>query len=156
MGNIQEFFKNPLSVMMAFFLMLFVVKEVFELWKWYKGRADDYHKSESAKEDFIAKVNVLEDEFIKSAETMADIKKTLLALHERLDNYEEDRKQDFVVSSRATLYQLYETLKDKDELTLSEYETFCNLGEKYLSSGGNGAFRNKIIPEIQCKPIKDD
>lgn len=79
-----------------------------------------------------------------------------MALHDRLDQYEEDRKQDFVVSSRATLYQLYEDFKGKDELTLSEYETFCNLADKYLSSGGNGAFRNKIIPEIQGKSIKDD
>ena len=156
MGSLSEFFKSPLNITVSFFLALFVIKELFELWKWYKGRADEYHKKESDKEDFKAKVEVLEEEFNKSMSAMADIKKTLLALHDRLDKYEEGRKEDFVVSSRATLYQLYDEMNDKDELSISEFETFNNLADRYLANGGNGVFKNKIIPEIQGKPIKDD
>ena len=45
---------------------------------------------------------------------------------------------------------------NKNELSLSEFETFNNLAERNLSNGGNGVFKNKIIPEIIAKPIKDD
>ena len=157
MGNaMKEFFANPLNVMMAFFIMLFVIKELFELFKWYKGRADDYHREQSNKEDFVEKVNKLEKDFKDTAQLMFDIQKTLDALHNRLDEYELGRKEDFVVSSRSTLYQLYNELDDKDELSISEFETFSNLADRYLENGGNGVFKNKIIPEIQSKSIKDD
>ncbi len=156
MGTLSEFFKNPAGVIMAFFLMLFIIKEVFELWKWYKGRADDYHKSKSEKEDFEEKVNHLEADVLNTTKLMVDIQNTLEALHKRLDEYETDRREDFVVSSRATLYRLYDEFNPREELSLSEFETFSNLADRYLANGGNGVFRNKIIPEIREKPIKDD
>ena len=156
MKAFQEFFSNPLNILMSFAIMLFVIKEAGDLLKWYKGKADDYHKTESKKEDAEEEVNKLKRDLVEFQQVMYDIKKTLNALHRRLDENETCRKEDFVVSSRATLFQLYEDFKDKEDLTLSEYETFNNLADRYLADGGNGVFRHKIIPEIQEKKIMDN
>ena len=156
MKEFQEFFSNPLNILMSFFIMLFVIQKGGELFKWFKGRADDYHKNESKKEDSEEEVSKLKKDFVESQQVMYDIKKALSALHRRLDEYEICRKEDFVVSSRATLFRLYEDFKDKEELTLSEYETFNNLADRYLADGGNGVFRHKIIPEMQAKSINDN
>lgn len=156
MGTIQGFFDNPVTLLLSFCVMLYVIKEAITLYKWYKDRADDYHHRQAHSEGFEAKVDALEKSIAEQGKTLVEINKTLTAVHTRLDEYETDRKEDFIVSSRATLYQLYEDLSSKEELTLSEYETFTNLADKYLAKGGNGVFRNKIIPQIKNMKIKDE
>lgn len=146
---ISEFFANPVNVMMAFFLMLFVIKEAFDLFKWYKGRVDEYRAKENKRDDFEKRVDTLEN-------GMKEVNDSIKELTKKIDEYEVMRKDYSVAQSRATLFQLYEAFKDKDDLTLSEYETFNNLAECYLADGGNGVFRHKIIPEIQEKKVTDN
>ncbi len=153
---ISEFFANPLNVMMAFILMLFVIKEAVDLLKWYKGRVDEYRTKENKKDKFEERVDALENGMVEIKESIKVLTDDVGRLKDDIDNYESGRKSYFVAQSRATLFQLYEDFKDKEELTLSEYETFNNLADKYLEGGGNGVFRHKIIPEIRDKRVTDN
>lgn len=146
---VSEFFANPVNVMMAFFLMLFVIKELFDLYKWYKGRVDEYRAKQNRKDEFEKRVDTLES-------GMKEVTASIKEMMKKIDDYEVIRKEYSIAQSRATLFQLYEEFKDKEDLTLSEYETFSNLADRYLADGGNGVFRHKIIPEIEAKKVTDN
>ena len=78
------------------------------------------------------------------------------ARKEQMEKLEEERKKDTVSNSRAWLFQLYENLKDRETLTMNEYETFNALAERYIAAGGNSVFRDKLIPAILSIPIDEE
>ena len=156
MGIIERVLENPAPTILYLFIAIYAIKELYELFKWYKGRADDYHGSRKADEDFHQQVCDIACTSKEHTETLDKIGKALEGINDRLDKAEVERKADTIANSRATLLNLYEVLKGKDTLTVSEYETFNSVSERYLAAGGNSVFRDKIIPEIQKKPIDDD
>ncbi len=156
MGYFEKFLENPVSVILAVVLAVYVIKEGYELFKWWKNRADDYHGSRKADEDFhkqVCEIACTSEEHSKALKKIGD---ALEGINERLDRAEQERKEDTIANSRATLLHLYDNLKSKDSLTVSEYETFNSVSERYLAAGGNSVFRDKIIPEIRGKQIDDD
>ena len=175
MNFFERFLTDPVGVVVVVVLVLYLIKEAYGLWKWYKDRADDYHKDKSEDEDFRQRVCDIACTSEKHTETLEKISSALDGIIGRLETLEKhhdedmkkeaeerqkdrkeaekERKQDTVAIARAWLFRLYEELKDKPELTMAEYETFDDLANRYLSAGGNSVFRNKIIPEIRSKQI---
>lgn len=165
MTYIKEFLENPTGLSVSFFVVIMAIKELYELYKWVRGRADDYHHTLSEDEDFHEQVCNMTCTTQRHTQALENIGTSLDQINDRLDSIEKnsieaderaekERKADIVANGRATLYHLYETFKEKDTLTTSEYETFKNVADRYLEAGGNGAFKNKIIPDIENKPIK--
>jgi len=153
MSNIKDMLANPVAILLGFFIVLLVIKELYEIVKWWKDRADGYHNIKNAKEDFRQQVCEIACTSEKHTETLIKISESLDGINERLDKAEQHRKKDTIASGRATLYHLYEKLRDKDTISLSEYETFDDVANRYLGAGGNSVFRDKIIPEIRNKPV---
>lgn len=166
MGYLEQVLQNPVGIIISFFLVLFLIKELYGLYRWYKDREDDLYTNRTNDAEFHKQVNEIASTSEKHTKALEDISQSLIKINERLDDMEKasreadelaekERKADIVANGRATLYHLYEMLKDKPTLTLSEYETFKDISSRYLEAGGNGAFRNKIIPEIENKQVSD-
>ena len=151
---------QPVAVVLGLWLLVKAAKELLEHVDWWKNRANSHIEKTKAKEEEKEKIEqqVCEIACIseKHTETLAQIGTALKGINDRLDKAEEERKQDTVANSRATLLSLYDKLKDKETLTVSEYDAFTAVADRYLAAGGNKTFKNKIIPEIQSKPLDDD
>ena len=77
------------------------------------------------------------------------------SLNKRLDDMAVENRKTSVAQARSILYQLASEFEKKDHISTAEYETFTNLSEIYIKNGGNSVFKNKIIPTIEAKPIRD-
>lgn len=167
MSDLQAIFDNPLSVIGGFFIVVFAIQKLYELGVWIKARLDDYHGEVKKKEDIDEEreklkkqVEEISEISSKHTETLTELTKAIESMNEniskRLDRIEEKAVQDQVISDRATIYHLYETLIDREYLTIAENECFENVANRYMANGGNGAFRQNIIPSIIRKPVKDE
>ena len=150
---------QPVAVVLGLWILLKAAKELLEYFDWWQGRAKSHFEKTKAKEEEKAKIEQQVCDIActseKHTETLAQIGNALDGINKRLDKAEEERKQDTVANSRATLLSLYDKLKDKETLTVSEYDAFAAVADRYLAAGGNKTFKNKIIPEIQNIPIED-
>ena len=156
MGHFEQIMENPALVILSVLLVIYAIKEGYELFNWWKARADGYHKIKSEKEDFHQQVNEIACTSKEHTEALGKIKDALEGINQRLDKTEEERREDTVANARVWLYRLYEELKDKPAITMNEYETFSDLANRYLAAGGNSVFKDKIIPEILAKPVDED
>ena len=148
--------EQPLTVALTVWLLMKAVRELADHIQWWKEKAKGYHEKESQKEDFEQKVCDIACTSEEHTKALTQIGEALEGINKRLDEAENERKQDTVANSRATLYHLYETLKDKPSLTVSEYDTFSAVAERYIAAGGNKTFKNKLIPEILNKHVDED
>lgn len=153
METFERIAADPVIIIVALLLIAYGIKELHSLIMWWKARGDEYHGSRTEKENFRQQVCDIACTSEAHTQTLQKISDSLDKINERLDHAEEERKGDMVASGRATLYHLYETLKDRDTITMSEYETFNSVATRYLKAGGNSVFKDKIIPEITQKPI---
>lgn len=154
--NIQTVF----TVVIGLWVIFMAGKEILEHFDWWKNRADKFNKKKSdekqEKIDFEQKVCDIACTSEKHTETLAQIGEALDGINKRLDDMENERKEDIIANGRATMYHLYEEMKDKEALTTSDYETFNAIATRYLEAGGNAVFKDKIIPEIYAKPVDND
>lgn len=155
MTFIEKVAGSPLTIILAFLVALFAIKEIYEIVMWWKSRADGYHKYKSDKEDFEQKVCDIACTSEKHTEALEKISDCLDRIDGRLEKAEEDRKSDLIANGRATLYHLYEKLKDSDTISPSAYETVKEISRRYLAAGGNSIMKDKIIPELLSKKMED-
>lgn len=155
MSELKELLSNPVQLIMTIVLMIVVGEWCWNKYKFLKSRADDYYSKRVAEDNFHADVQNVNQIVDEHTQMFENINSQLQRMNERLDDIEKQRDKDFVVSARTSLYQLYEILKDREYLTMSEYEAFDKLAQRYLDKKGNGMFKNVIIPTILDKPVKD-
>ena len=176
MNYFQQILENPILVILSVMLVIYAIKEGYELFKWWKSRAQDYHKAESNKEDFVEQVkqitvmsqdnaqalsrisSMVEGTNDRLAKAVADRNKILAEMEARLKDeiarIDQERRGDISATGRILLYQFYEKLKDKDEITAGELEAFNAIAERCIEAGVNGVFKGKIIPFIRSKPVE--
>lgn len=87
--------------------------------------------------------------------TLINVQQTLMNINTTLGNIEIERKRDTVAQGRASLYDLYNKLKDKEELTLGEHEVVSDVFARYEHAGGNGTFK-KLSKILLDKPLAKD
>ena len=155
MSELKELLSNPVQVIITVVMLIVVGEWLFNKWKFLKGRADDYYSKRKADDSFHANADKVNQIVSEHTQMFENINTQLTEMNKRLDDIEQQRDKDFVVNARTSLYQLYEVLKDRDYLTMSEYEAFDKLAQRYLDKKGNGMFKNVIIPSILEKPVKD-
>lgn len=166
MNYITEILNNPIGIAATLVTVIFAAMEIQRIVLWIKGLLDGYHREQSQDEDFHSKVDRIATVTSEHTEALNGITATLLKINDRLDlmdrttnerfdSFEAERKADVQATSRASLYQLYNEFADYETLTPSQYETFHDLAERYVQSGGNSAFKNYIIPLIEGKPVSD-
>lgn len=176
MSVFERIINDPALFALSVLVAIYAVKEGYELFKWWKNRADDYHGKKSEDEDFHKKVadiaaatednaaalkrigkalDRIDDGQSKAEEEhkrdIADMEKRL---NEKMASLNDERKSDLAATGRILLYQFYEKLKDKPEITAGELEAFNAIAERCIKAGVNGVFRGKIIPFIQAKAVE--
>ena len=155
MGYIEQILSNPIGVVMTILIVILALMELEKILKWIKGKFEGYHKIKTTDEDFHKKVDNLAVAHQENVKLLQKIDESVNKINERLDFVEEERKLDTQASLRATLYRLYENLKDEDSLTSTQYEVFHDAAQRYLNAGGNAVFKNKIIPFMESKWLGD-
>ena len=155
MGYIEQILSNPIGIVMTILIVILALMELEKILKWIKGKFEGYHKIKTTDEDFHKKVDDLATAHQENVKLLQKIDESVNKINERLDFVEEERKLDTQASLRATLYRLYESLKDEDSLTSTQYEVFHDAAQRYLNAGGNSVFKHKIIPFMENKCIKD-
>lgn len=156
MSEIMKLLENPTSTVTTILFVLVAVKFTIDLINWYKTKFRERHQDINAEEKFHDEVTHIACVSQEHTEALVKIGEALEGINRRLDDAEEQRRQNMIANGRATLFNLYNEFKGKPELSLSEYETFNEVAAQYLEAGGNSIFRDKIIPEILRKPIKDE
>lgn len=154
MGYIEQILSNPIGIVMTILIVILALMELEKILKWIKGKFEGYHKIKTTDEDFHKKVDDLAVAHQENVKLLQKIDESVNKINERLDFVEEERKLDTQASLRATLYRLYESLKDEDSLTSSQYEVFHDAAQRYLNAGGNSVFKKKIIPFMESKPVE--
>ena len=154
MTFIEKVTASPVTIILAFLVVLFAIKEIYEIFMWWKSRADGYHKYKSDKEDFEQKVCDIACTSEQHTETLKKISDCLDRIDSRLEKAEEERKEDIIASGRATLFNLDEKLGDKDTISASAYETVSAISTRYLRAGGNSIMKDKIIPKLLSKKVE--
>ncbi len=154
MGYIEQILSNPIGIVMTILIVILALMELEKILKWIKGKFEGYHKIKTTDEDFHKKVDDLAVAHQENVKLLQKIDESVDKINERLDIVEEERKLDIQASLRATLYNLYEDLKDEESLSPTQYEVFHDAAQRYLNAGGNSVFKKKIIPFMESKPVE--
>lgn len=160
MDFIKEVLNDPVTKVLAIIVVFYAVKEIIMNWEWIKQRLDKRYKdkqdAEDEQESLEQRVRDIACTSEKHTQTLEQIGDALNNINNTLQDMEKERDEDIVANGRATMYHLYEKLKDQPTISTSEYETFHAIAERYLAAGGNAVFKDKIIPEIYAKPVDND
>lgn len=176
MDAITRIIKDPTEILLALVVVFMAIEKGHSIFLWWKARADGYHANKSEEEDFhqqvldIAKAveehaaalkrigkaldRIDEGQSKAGEERKKDIAEMEKRLNEKMASLENERKSDLAATGRILLYQFYEKLKDKTEITAGELEAFNAIAERCVKAGVNGVFRGKIIPFIQAKSVE--
>ena len=160
LSEFQEFMKQPTNILLSFAILVLLVEKIFQHFDFYKKILDKHYE---IKYDKIGHEKTNNEQIQDIActsqlhtETLAKLNESIELLIKKMDTQECNRREDIIATGRATLFHLYEVFRDKKTLTVSEWEVFDKVADRYLSAGGNGPFKNKIIPEIRSKKVDDD
>lgn len=155
MGYIEQILSNPIGVIMTVLVVILALMELEKILKWIKGKFEGYHKIKTTDEDFHKKVDNLAVAHQENVKLLQKIDESVDKINERFNAVEKERKLDTQATLRATLYHLYEDLKDEETLTPTQYEVFHDAAQRYINAGGNSVFKNKIIPFMESKWLGD-
>lgn len=145
-----------LLVILGFFAILFAVKEILEIFGYFKKKFRIKTGNEEDKETVENRIKTLEkhdnwqyQEIQKISRGIDDIKKSL-------DINEKETNQRIIVQYGAELYNLHSKFMAQKYITRAGLETFQLLADTYIACGGNHSIKGKIIPEVMALPIKED
>lgn len=152
-------FESPMSSLVVIFLFIAAIKGTYEGVKWIKGELNRWyqnkHDEQEKDETIMERLEKLEAENMEQTIKCTNITEALIQINEQIKDIRNDYNKVTVALTRASLHTLCHSLKDRDSITEAEYETFTDLRDVYLASGGNAVFKNKIIPYIESLPVKD-
>ena len=153
MPYLQKILDDPVSLIFGFIVVVLAVKECMEIWKYFKSRGKEMYDTDAELKKMCERISGVEKKQDEQVETNLAIQHTLVNINTSLANLEKERKADTVAHGRAMLYDLYNQLKDKETLTMGEYEVIQDVFNRYEKSGGNGTFK-KISKILLSKPIE--
>ena len=157
MGSIEKLTQiDYFLVILGFFAILFPVKEIIEIFSYFKKKFRIKTGNEEDKETVENRIKTLEkhdnwqyQEIQKISRGIDDIKKSL-------DINEKETNQRIIVQYGAELYNLHSKFIAQKYITRAGLETFQLLADTYIECGGNHSIKGKIIPEVMSLPIKED
>lgn len=153
MSQLQTIFDNPITIIISFFAVIYAIKEFDGLLKWFKEKLNGYHEEEKQEESIEERINTISKVSEEHTKALEELSQKIDFLCTNLEKMGDEHRKSQMISDRATIYHLYETLKDREELSFAEYECFSEVSDRYLKNGGNGPFKKEIIPFIldKCK-----
>lgn len=152
-------FASPTNTLVGIILFIAAVRGLYEFVKWVKSEMEVwYNKKYTADE----KSENIEDRLTKLEETderqinaIKSLEVSLSNIDSKLDDMSGRFNHQCVAVIRHSLYSMYPQIKEQGYLTQSQYETWKDLADVYLSKGGNHTFAEKIIPEVDKLEVRD-
>lgn len=154
MGDVEQILNAPTQTLLTVLVILVAGKYLYELWRFYHDRFKDSHEHLVQDEKFheqVARIEYVSEAHSRSVEKITE---SIEKVNNRLGNLEKQRTRDAIAYGRALMLQLYYGLKDREQITVSEFEAFSEIADMYLEAGGNSVFKDKIIPKIMNKQVK--
>ena len=150
---------SPIKAIVVIVLFALAVKGFYEFIAWVKKELNKWYDAKNTQEKVDTKIedriSHLERENGLQFDKLSSMEDSIIIITDKLDTLSKDIKANNVSQARASLYRLYRDFENRDSITMSEYETYRNLADLYLTQGGNSTFKNKIIPFMESLPVKD-
>lgn len=157
MGAIEQLTKiNYISFIIIFFAILFGIKEVIEIFNYFKKKFRLKTGIDEDKETLENRIKTLEAHDKWQYKEISKISKGIDDIKDRLDLSEKENNHRIIVQYGAELYNLHDKFMSQGYVTKAGIETFQLMADTYLDCGGNHLIRGKIIPEVLALPIKPE
>ncbi len=154
MTYLQKILDDPITLLASFFIVVFAVKECMEIWKYFKSRGKEMYDKDAEISIMKTEIEGVKATQVQQGNALHEVQDSLGDIADMIKALEVERKADSVAQGRAMLYDLYNQLKDRETLTLGEYEVIQDVFNRYEKSGGNGTFK-KISHVLLSKPIEE-
>nr|DAM64686.1 MAG TPA: hypothetical protein [Caudoviricetes sp.] len=147
---------NYISFIIIFFAILFGIKEVIEIFNYFKKKFRLKTGIDEDKETLENRIKTLEAHDKWQYKEISKISKGIDDIKDRLDLSEKENNHRIIVQYGAELYNLHDKFISQGYVTKAGIETFQLMSDTYLDCGGNHLIRGKIIPEVLALPIKQE
>lgn len=156
---IETAFESPINTFITIILFMLAIKGIYESVRWIKTELNNWYNTRNIKEvqgsAVEKRLDNLEEENQTQYDKLEGIESTLKDITTRLDAITEYNRANTVAMCRASLWNWYENVKDRETINSAEYETIIDLADVYLQNNGNSVFKNKIIPFLKSIPVRD-
>lgn len=157
MGAIEQLTKiNYISFIILFFAILFGIKEIIEIFNYFKKKFRLKTGIDEDRETLENRIKTLENHDEWQYKEISKISKGIDDIKDRLDLSEKENNHRIIVQYGAELYNLHDKFMSQGYVTKAGIETFQLMSDTYLDCGGNHLIRGKIIPEVLALPIKPE
>lgn len=152
--NITQF--DWITVILGIFAMLFIVKEIIELWSYFKKKFRIKTGIEEDKETIEDRIAILEKHDKWQYNEISKISQGIDEIKEQLKERDLKDKAKTVATLRNQLYDLHSKFIERGYIDKSGLKTFLELGKIYEDAGGDDIYHDKLKPEIMNLPISGD
>lgn len=157
MGAIEQLTKiNYISFIILFFAILFGIKEIIEIFNYFKKKFRLKTGIDEDRETLENRIKTLENHDEWQYKEISKISRGIDDIKDRLDLSEKENNHRIIVQYGAELYNLHDKFMSQGYVTKAGIETFQLMSDTYLDCGGNHLIRGKIIPEVLALPIKPE
>lgn len=147
---------NYILVILGFFAILFAIKEIIEIFSYFKKKFRIKTGADEDKETLEERIATLEKHDKWQYNEISKISKGIDDIKEQLKERDIKDKAKTVATLRNQLYDLHNKFMERGYVDKSGLKTFLELGKIYEDAGGDDIYHDKLKPEIMNLPISGD
>ena len=147
---------NYMLVILGFFAILFAIKEIIEIFSYFKKKFRIKTGADEDKETLEERIATLEKHDKWQYNEISKISKGIDDIKEQLKERDIKDKAKTVATLRNQLYDLHNKFMERGYVDKSGLKTFLELGKIYEDAGGDDIYHDKLKPEIMNLHISGD
>ena len=147
---------NYILVILGFFAILFAIKEIIEIFSYFKKKFRIKTGADEDKETLEERIATLEKHDRWQYNEISKISKGIDDIKDQLKERDIKDKAKTVATLRNQLYDLHNKFMERGYVDKSGLKTFLELGKIYEDAGGDDIYHDKLKPEIMNLPISGD
>ena len=147
---------NYILVILGFFAILFAIKEIIEIFSYFKMKFRIKTGADEDKETLEERIATLEKHDRWQYNEISKISKGIDDIKDQLKERDIKDKAKTVATLRNQLYDLHNKFMERGYVDKSGLKTFLELGKIYEDAGGDDIYHDKLKPEIMNLPISGD
>lgn len=134
------------QVVLIIILVFVAVEWLVSKWHVIVSWLNVYHEHKSAEENE-------ENRFVALEESTARIQSCLAEMYELMEKLDTNNKRTTIASSRSTIYRVCNESMERGYMTQVEFEIIDELGDIYVSLGGNHYVKDRLLPTTLGLPV---
>ena len=147
---------NYILVILGFFAILFAIKEIIEIFSYFKKKFRIKTGADEDKETLEERIATLEKHDRWQYNEISKISKGIDDIKDQLKERDIKDKAKTVATLRNQLYDLHNKFMERGYVDKSGLKTFLELGKIYEDAGGDDIYHDKLKAEIMNRPISGD